>query len=766
MPASDTQSFIDLIVDGDEPTYFRTFHDSIRSQPGHNYSDKWSMISRQIEVDQQIGYGAYIVINAGGHSDADITHYRAAFIDLDVYKSHSMPAAWHLLPHIIAERRDAAGILQACHAYWLTEPGKDLAEWITTQRRLHAFYQSDPVFNPSRVMRLPGTWHLKKQPPTMYNLVWTAPDTPRLTLDAINAGLPAIAAAKASAGTERGRVAYETDDPQTQMRVTQYLIAAEPADVGNRNNRAFAVAARCREEGLPEHITLQLMREHWNERNSPPMDFTELAVAVANSYVYARQAQGAGNAAAIFGANVNPAAGAELANAKQVGSYDKNHSVNATQFLISAYPGAMLVRLQEQFYGYDSKIWEPLHDDTLKHLLTMALLGTNPSDGIINGTFGLLCKLCHRTDLIPGVWAGREAAQFLVYTNGILNIATGQLEAHTPDYFGTTLLPYAYDPQATCVRWLQFVNEIFNGDADRIALLQEWLGYLLTSSNVYQKAMLLIGQTRSGKGTIGRVLQHLVGASNYSGLSLEGLANDAVLESILDTPVLFIGDAHSVGGPSRGAVLDKFKSITGGDQIAVTRKFKRTWKGALPGRMTLAANDVPQFVDDSGALAGRFLILPFDNSWLGRESLTLDGELLAEIAGISIWALQGLARLTAAGRFTSPQASLAEHKELDERYSPLQVFVDECCLLSPAGSVGTARLYDAYRAWSLSAGRRIPMHRNQFVAAMRSAYRGSIRKGVIELGGTKRGQGFSGIDLTGEGPAAVNVFALHGKKEG
>lgn len=763
MPATDTQTFIDLIA-GSEPTHFRTFHDSIRSQPGHNYSDKWVRIRPQIEADQQIGYGAYMVINAGGHSDAEITHHRASFVDLDLYHGQAAPAAWHLLPHMITERRDAGNTLQAMHAYWLTEPAGNLAEWMTTQQRLAAFYGSDgSVVNPSRVMRLPGTWHLKQPPPSMYSLVWTAPDAPRLTLDAIGTGLPAIASASMPAIAERGKVLYETDDPQTQMRVTQYLTKAEPAGEGDRNNRAFAVAARCREEGLPEHITLQLMREHWNERNAPPMEFTELAAAVANSYVYARQAQGAGNAAAIFGANAAPVAGAELAEATQVSSYDKNHSVNATQFLISAYPGAMLVRLQEQFYGYDGKIWAPLDDDTIKHQLAMALLGTNPSDGVINGTFGLLAKLCHRTDLLPGVWPGREASQFLVYANGILDVHTGKLEAHTPDYFGTTLLPYAYDPQAGCQRWLQFVNEIFNNDADRIALLQEWLGYLLTPSNSHQKAMLLIGQTRSGKGTIGRVLRHLVGPANYSGLTLEGLANDAVLESILDTAVLFVGDAHSVGGPSRGAVLDKFKSVTGGDQIPVTRKFKRTWKGTLPGRMTLAANDVPQFVDDSGALAGRFLILPFDNSWLGRESLTLDGELLAEIAGISIWALQGLARLSAVGRFTTPQASVAEHKELDERYSPLQVFVSECCAISPMARVGTERLYDAYRAWSLSAGRRVPMHRNAFVAAIRSAYRGSLTKGVIELGAGKRGQGFTGITLLSDGVGATNIFALHGK---
>src|SRR5699024_7585479 len=160
----------------------------------------------------------------------------------------------------------------------------------------------------------------------------------------------------------------------------------------------------------------------------------------------------------------------------------------------------------------------------------------------------------------------------------------------------------------------QFLNTTLEGDQERIALLQEWLGYMLVNSYDYQKAMLLIGAPRSGKGTIGRIIQALVGDEAYAGITLEGLASDAVLETVLDKSVLFIGDAHSVSGPDRNRILDRFKSITGCDAIPVNRKYKGAWNGRLPGRMTLAANNIPAFADDSGAMANRLLILPFNIS--------------------------------------------------------------------------------------------------------------------------------------------------------
>ena len=756
--------FTQLIAGPQDEIHLRTFHDSLRDAkqyPGHKFVGSWQQCAAMIEADQQLGYGAYMVINAGGNTDAQITHHRASFVDIDIYKGDPIPSVWHIEPHIITERRDNANALQAMHAYWLTEPGNDLARWTTTQKQLAQFYSSDAmVVNPSRVMRVPGTWHLKSVP-SLYRLTWVSTNCTAYDIGRIQGGLPALATTSppVPAG-ERGKVTLEADDPQTQMRVMTYLIAVDPAVEGEGGDQhTFAVAARCREEGLPVEITIALMAEHWNPRCQPPWDYEELETKVHNAYAYAQKPQGSANALALFGGLPDQAlAATTVQRPPGGGTYDKNHSVNAAQFIVSHYPGKLLLRSQQQFYTYTGKIWESVSDDYIRHQIAIAVLGSNPSDGVINGTFGILCKLCYSHTAVLGTWPGHDAGNMIVYDNGILNLATSELLPHTQEYFTSTLLPYNYDPSAQAPRWEKFINEIFDCDIDRIALLQEWLGYMLTPSNAFQKAMLLLGRRRSGKGTIGRILEHLVGTENYSGLSLDGLANDAILESILERRVLFMGDAHSVKGVNRGLVLDRFNSITGGDQLPVPRKYIGAWRGRVPGRITMAANATPSFIDDSGALASRFLILPFNNSWLGRENFNLDTELYAEIEGINTWALAGLRRLFHLGRFTRPALSEVEHRELNTYYSPLMIFVEECCMLNNEARIFTDQLYSTYRSWCVASGMKA-QHRNGFTASMRSAFRGTIRKGTIVINGV-RAQGFHGIGLLQSEQPATNVIPL------
>jgi putative DNA primase/helicase len=59
-------------------------------------------------------------------------------------------------------------------------------------------------------------------------------------------------------------------------------------------------------------------------------------------------------------------------------------------------------------------------------------------------------------------------------------------------------------PQPT--KWLWFLDQLWPGDPQSIEMLQDTFGLLLTGDTSHQKAFLLVGPKRSGKGTIARVL--------------------------------------------------------------------------------------------------------------------------------------------------------------------------------------------------------------------------------------------------------------------
>jgi putative DNA primase/helicase len=393
------------------------------------------------------------------------------------------------------------------------------------------------------------------------------------------------------------------------------------------------------------------------------------------------------------------------------------------------------------------------------------MLASEPKAEVINGTYKVLSYLFTRSSMVLGRWGDRDTSHLVVCQNGILDVHSNILEPHNPSYFTTSILPYSYNPSATAPQWETFLNDVLENDNDRIMLLQEWLGYMLITSYEHQKAMLLIGASRSGKGTIGHIMQALVGSEAYAGLTLEGLAVDAILENVLDKTVLFFGDVHSVSGPDRNRILDRFKSITGNDPLPINRKYKGAWNGRFPGRITLAANNIPAFADDSGAMANRLLILPFNRSYLDYEDTKLKDKLLTELPGICNWALIGLARLRLTGKFTDSAAGRSEREEIMLQQAPLMGFVTECCELG-LGRESTEAIYNRYKMWKSSEGG-TAMPRTTFSRAMRSMLRGKIDKCTVRPDNTtKTVQGFSGIQLKPLDPvyAPNNVIPFTGTK--
>lgn len=424
------------------------------------------------------------------------------------------------------------------------------------------------------------------------------------------------------------------------------------------------------------------------------------------------------------------------------GMYGKNHTENAQLFLSRCYPDDTLVYSDEVWFRYTGKAWLEMPDATLHHQIAIAMLASLPQDSTTNGTYNMLSKIVY----LPGRKIGDTPGHLILYDNGVLDLNTGNLLAHSPDYFTTNILPYSYAPGAPCPNWLAFLNDIFEGDQERIALLQEWFGYMMSASYVHHKIMLLLGRGRSGKGTIGHILEQVVGAQNFTGGSLHAFADDAYLESLRTKPVIFIGDAEKrVGRTVVDQVIGRVKGISAADKVSFKRKYKSSLNEILPSRITAGANSVPNLFDDSGALADRLLVLTFDVSYLGRENLYLLDELMLDIEGISAWSLLGLRRLNGNGRFTIPEASRVEMQYIAETYSPLKQFVDEVCELGGDAVLDSGDVYEAYKAWAIGNQEAHVLNRRPFVSAFKDFTRGRGCRYGIHRTPDKVIRGFKGL---------------------
>lgn len=249
-----------------------------------------------------------------------------------------------------------------------------------------------------------------------------------------------------------------------------------------------------------------------------------------------------------------------------------------------------------------------------------------------------------------------------------------------------------------CPRWKKFLSELWS-DENSGMLFQEWLGYLISGETRAQKALIVIGPTRSGKGTLCAVIKALCGERTCVSTSLTSLTERFGLQNFLGKSVAIISDAEFRSyGRDVAVAVERLKAITGCDDVEIDRKNKQAWTGQLKTRFSIFANKVPKLADDSAALANRFLTLRLTESWLGREDFELQQDLLNELPEILVWALEGLYRLAANGwRFTEGDPGVAE--ELQLLGAPVMAFAQEHCFRNPQTTERLAVLYGVYQRW-------------------------------------------------------------------
>src|SRR5690606_34188065 len=64
--------------------------------------------------------------------------------------------------------------------------------------------------------------------------------------------------------------------------------------------------------------------------------------------------------------------------------------------------------------------------------------------------------------------------------NGMLHLTSGALSPHDPGHMHTKVAGVAYDPSATCPRWLRFIAQTFGDDPKVIEYVQRLCGYFLS----------------------------------------------------------------------------------------------------------------------------------------------------------------------------------------------------------------------------------------------------------------------------------------------
>jgi putative DNA primase/helicase len=328
-----------------------------------------------------------------------------------------------------------------------------------------------------------------------------------------------------------------------------------------------------------------------------------------------------------------------------------------------------------------------------------------------------------------------EHLKMMVYKNlnsfnnyDLLNFPSCMIDAkgdnvlkHDSKYLSTLRIPYEYDSLAQCPLWINTLDGIFEGDKNKIDVLQEYFGYCLTRDVTREKALLLLGESRSGKSTILDTINHLLGEENISSVALEYLSNPQYTPMLINKMVNIDWDVAS--GAERFEA--NFKIITSGEPVNVNQKFVKTFTFRPYCKLIMAANKFPRITDHSSAFYKRLILLPCNRVFEPHEQdLQLKKKLVGEMTGIFNWSMAGLHRLEKRGGFEVNKKFMVDAiEELREESNPIDVFFKENIIADNSGEyeIEKLELYNRYTAWCKANGN-VAMANNKFGSTVYAKY--------------------------------------------
>lgn len=241
--------------------------------------------------------------------------------------------------------------------------------------------------------------------------------------------------------------------------------------------------------------------------------------------------------------------------------------------------------------------------------------------------------------------------------NGILNIMTLELSPFDPAKIFFSKIPVKYDPSKKCEKIDKFLQDVLSNKED-IRVFYELAGFSFLKEYKFEKAIMMVGPGRNGKGKTIELLKRLIGVENCCSVPLSSIKPDSFSISELFGKMLnLVGD---IGGDDLKET-GTFKHVTGRDLIGGKRKFLRDLHFVNYAKFVFACNELPMTYDMTRGFWDRWILLEFPYTFVSEEEYNLaedksklkirDEDIIQkitisdEMSGLLNKALEGLHRL-------------------------------------------------------------------------------------------------------------------------
>ena len=348
-----------------------------------------------------------------------------------------------------------------------------------------------------------------------------------------------------------------------------------------------------------------------------------------------------------------------------------------------------------------------------------------------------------------------EKNQLIFLANGILKLKLREgwcfeVLPNEPRYFTQVSLPYDFEPEAKCPRFMKFLLEVI-AEEDVREFLQEWFGYNLIHDTSQSKFVVLVGDGANGKSVLLNLLAGLLGQENVSAIPLESF--NAARTFPIAVTIGKLANIVDEMGDLRG-VESTVKQFVSGSVMNVERKGKDGSEQKPTARLTFATNNLPSFKDRSDGLWRRLVVIPMtvqllDESKQDKNLTQIEyWQHTGEMAGILNWAIEGLQRLMRRGQFLEPSSSIQFKKGYRADADSVAQFLEEFVESLPNASVGVTELYGAYLQFSKRC-EDVPVTAASFSQSVKKSFPHAVRSENARAYGGRRERVWQGIQIVG-----------------
>lgn len=284
---------------------------------------------------------------------------------------------------------------------------------------------------------------------------------------------------------------------------------------------------------------------------------------------------------------------------------------------------------------------------------------------------------------------------------GTVDLRNGKLRPSRREDMLTKTVAVSPAPEGTKpVRWLEFLDQVFDGDQETIAFMKRIAGYSLTGMTTEHRLFFLSGTGANGKSVFLN--------------TLTGMMGDYAQRSSAETFLLSYGDKHSTSTAALqgarmvvGSELPKgrqwndaiIKDLTGGDRMRA--RFMRQDEFEFTPQLTLliAGNTKPSFGAVDEAMRRRVVLIPFDVTIPAhKRDPDLPSKLEAEWPAILRWAIEGAIEWQRMGLAipASIEAASADYMDGEDEIGQ---FIQDRTITDVSAWVSRGDLIQAYKSW-------------------------------------------------------------------